>query len=126
MATTAAETPSSQGVQDAEHADILIIGAGISGIGAAHHARERFPDRSLLILEARDHQGGTWWTHRYPGVRSDSDLFTYGYRFKPWRGPAIATGSAILSYLDEVIAEGGVDDRHRHLRRGTRAERCHA
>src|ERR1700689_2355371 len=121
MATTAAETPSSQGVQDAEHVDILIIGAGISGIAAAHHARERFGDRSLLILEARDHQGGTWWTHRYPGVRSDSDLFTYGYRFKPWRGPAIATGSEFLSYLDEVIAEDGLDDCIRYLHRVTSA-----
>jgi monooxygenase len=121
MATTASETPSSQGVQDGDHVDILIIGAGLSGIGAAHHARERFGDRSLLILEARDHHGGTWWTHRYPGVRSDSDLFTYGYRFKPWRGPAIATGSEILSYLDEVIAEDGLHDRIRYLHRVTAA-----
>jgi monooxygenase len=116
MATTASETPSRPGAADADHVDILIIGAGLSGIGAAHYVRERFGDRSLLILEARDHQGGTWWTHRYPGVRSDSDLFTYGYRFKPWRGPAIATGPEILSYLDEVIAEDGLDDfiRYRH------------
>jgi monooxygenase len=121
MATTASGTPSSQGVQDADHVDILIIGAGISGIGAAHHARERFGDRSLLILEARDHHGGTWWTHQYPGVRSDSDLFTYGYRFKPWRGPAIATGSAILSYLGEVIAEDGLDASIRYLHRVTSA-----
>jgi monooxygenase len=121
MAATASETPSSRGVRDADHVDILIIGAGISGIGAAHHARERFGDRSLLVLEARDHHGGTWWTHRYPGVRSDSDLFTYGYRFKPWRGTAIATGSAILSYLDEVIAEDGLDARIRYRHRVTSA-----
>jgi monooxygenase len=121
MATTASETPSSQGVQGTDHVDILIIGAGISGIGAAHHAREQFPGRSLLILEAREHHGGTWWTHQYPGVRSDSDLFTYGYRFKPWRGPAIATGSAILSYLDEVVAEDGLDARIRYLHRVTSA-----
>jgi monooxygenase len=122
MATTASETPSSQGVRAADHVDLLIIGAGISGIGAAHHARERFGDRSLLILEARDHHGGTWWTHQYPGVRSDSDLFTYGYRFKPWRGPAIATGSAILSYLDEVIAEDGLNACIRYLHRVTSAD----
>src|SRR5690349_10531554 len=88
--------------------DFLVVGAGISGIGAAHHLRERFPGRSVVVLEARDHHGGTWWTHRYPGVRSDSDLYTYGYRFKPWRGPAIASGPAILDYLDEVIAEDGL------------------
>jgi cation diffusion facilitator CzcD-associated flavoprotein CzcO len=121
MATTASGTPSSPGVQDADQVDILIVGAGISGIGAAHHAQERFGDRSLLILEARDHHGGTWWTHQYPGVRSDSDLFTYGYRFKPWRGPAIATGSAILSYLGEVIAEDGLDACIRYLHRVTSA-----
>ena len=119
MATTASETPARQRVQDAGYVDILIIGAGLSGIGAAHHARERFPDRSVLVLEARDHHGGTWWTHRYPGVRSDSDLFTYGFRFKPWRGTAIATGPAILSYLDEVIAEDGLDDHIRYLHRVT-------
>ncbi len=101
-------------VREGGHADILIVGAGVSGIGAAHHARERFPGRSLLILEAKDGHGGTWWTHRYPGVRSDSDLYTYGYRFKPWRGPAIASGPAILSYLDEVIAEDGLAARIRY------------
>jgi cation diffusion facilitator CzcD-associated flavoprotein CzcO len=115
--TTGPQKASSQGVaSDACHVSILIIGAGVSGIGAAHHARERLPGASLLILEARDHHGGTWWTHQYPGVRSDSDLFTYGYRFKPWRGPAIASGPAILSYLDEVIADDGLDAciRYRH------------
>src|ERR1700728_1744110 len=121
MTTPASETRSDHDVQDAGHVDILIIGAGLSGIGAAHHARERFPDRSLLVLEGRDHHGGTWWTHRYPGVRSDSDLFTYGFRFKPWRGTAIATGPAILSYLDEVIAEDGLDDYIRYLHRVTAA-----
>jgi cation diffusion facilitator CzcD-associated flavoprotein CzcO len=109
MSAIASETTSGAGVQDAGHVDILIVGAGVSGIGAAHHVRERFPERSLLILEARDHHGGTWWTHQYPGVRSDSDLFTYGYRFKPWRGPAIASGPAILSYLDEVMADDGLE-----------------
>jgi cation diffusion facilitator CzcD-associated flavoprotein CzcO len=119
--TTAPQTAASEGVRDAGHADFLIIGAGISGIGAAHHMRERFPDRSLLILEARDRHGGTWWTHRYPGVRSDSDLFTYGYRFKPWRGPAIASGPAILDYLDEVVADDGLAGHIRYHHRVTSA-----
>jgi cation diffusion facilitator CzcD-associated flavoprotein CzcO len=121
MTAIAPETASSQGAQDAGHVDILIVGAGVSGIGAAHHVREQLPDRSFLVLEARDHHGGTWWTHRYPGVRSDSDLFTYGYRFKPWRGPAIASGPAILSYLDEVMAEDGLDAHIRYLHRVTSA-----
>jgi cation diffusion facilitator CzcD-associated flavoprotein CzcO len=109
MTTTVPDTTAAADVRDAGHVDILIIGAGVSGIGAAHYMRERFPDRSLLILEAKDGPGGTWRTHRYPGVRSDSDLFTYGYQFKPWQGPAIAAGPAILSYLDEVITEEGLD-----------------
>ncbi len=99
-----------------EHVDVLVVGAGISGIGAAHHLRERFPDRSFVVLDALADRGGTWWTHRYPGARSDSDLFTFGYRFKPWRGPSIATSEEILSYLDEVIEEDdlGAVIRHRH------------
>jgi cation diffusion facilitator CzcD-associated flavoprotein CzcO len=112
MATTAPATETSQLVE-AGHVDVIIVGAGVSGIGAAHHLRERFPDRSFAILEALDDRGGTWWTHRYPGVRSDSDLFTYGYRFKPWRGPSIAAGQEILDYLDEVIDE---DDLKQHIR----------
>jgi monooxygenase len=98
---------------DSEHHDVLIVGAGVSGIGAAHHLRARFPDRTFAILEAQDARGGTWWTHRFPGARSDSDLFTYGYRHKPWVGPSIAAGGAILEYLDEVIEE---DDLAGHIR----------
>jgi monooxygenase len=115
MTTTApATTPErSEDLQDGGHVDVLIVGAGVSGIGAAHHLQEQFPDRSFVILDAQDNRGGTWWTHRYPGVRSDSDLFTYGYRFKPWRGPSIAAGGEILNYLDEVIEE---DDLGRHIR----------
>ena len=103
-------------IKDAGHVDVLIVGAGVSGIGAAHTLRQQFPDRTFVILDAQDNRGGTWWTHRYPGVRSDSDLFTYGYRFKPWRGPSIAAGEAILAYLDEVIDECdlGQHIRYRH------------
>jgi monooxygenase len=96
-----------------EHVDVLVVGAGVSGIDAAYHLRERFPERSFVVLEAQDNRGGTWWTHRYPGVRSDSDLFTYGYQFKPWRGPSIAAGGEILDYLDEVIDE---NDLKRYIR----------
>ncbi|GAA1214834.1 flavin-containing monooxygenase [Pseudonocardia alaniniphila] len=100
-----------------EHVDVLIVGAGISGIGAAYHLKDRFPGRSFVLLDALDGHGGTWWTHRYPGARSDSDLFTFGYGFKPWRGPSIASAEEILSYLDEVIDEndlaGAIRYRHR-------------
>jgi monooxygenase len=107
--------------QDAEHVGVLIVGAGVSGIGAAHQLRDQFPDRTLVILDAQDNRGGTWWTHRYPGVRSDSDLFTYGYRFKPWRGPSIAAGEEILAYLDEVIDEYELGQYIRYQHRVTAA-----
>jgi monooxygenase len=105
----------------ATHVDVLVVGAGISGIGAAYHLRERFPDRSFVVLDALDGPGGTWWTHRFPGVRSDSDLFTFGYGFKPWRGPSIAGAPEIRAYLDEVIDENGLRDRIRHRHRVTGA-----
>ncbi len=94
--------------------DVLIVGAGLSGIGAAHHLRTAFPDRTYTILEARDTIGGTWDLFRYPGVRSDSDMHTLGYRFKPWtQAKAIADGPSILSYVRETAAEEGID---RHIR----------
>ncbi|MEQ8311110.1 MAG: NAD(P)/FAD-dependent oxidoreductase [Sphingopyxis sp.] len=91
--------------------DVLIIGAGISGIGAAHHLSQQLPEKDFLILEAKNSYGGTWDTHRYPGARSDSDLYTFGYRFKPWVGPPVAGRSEILRYLEEAIEEGGFADR---------------
>jgi monooxygenase len=97
-----------------EHVDVLVVGAGVAGIGAGHHLRERFPDRSFAILDTHPDRGGTWWTHRYPGARSDSDLFTYGYRHKPWRGPSIASSEEILAYLDEVIEEDGLKEATRY------------
>jgi monooxygenase len=104
-----------------QHVDVLIVGAGISGIGAAHHLQERQPDRSFVVLDALDHFGGTWWTHKYPGVRSDSDLFTFGYRFKPWKGNPLATAEEILKYLGEVIEENGLDEHIRYRHRITAA-----
>lgn len=100
-----------------EHFDVLIVGAGISGIGGAHHLQEQCPGRSFVVLEAQEGFGGTWRTHRYPGIRSDSDLYTFGYRFKPWVGPPIGTAPEILSYMQEVIDEDGLD---RHIRYGHR------
>jgi monooxygenase len=110
-----------EAAEETEHVDVLIVGAGISGIGAAHHLRERFPGRSFVVLDALEGRGGTWWTHRYPGARSDSDLFTFGYRFKPWRGPSIASSEEILAYLDEVIDEDDLGDAIRYRHRVTAA-----
>lgn len=98
-----------------EHYDVLIIGAGISGLGAAYHLKDQRPGTTFAIFDALETYGGTWWTHCYPGVRSDSDLFTFGYRFKPWPGPPIATAEEILKYLGEMIDENDLD-RHIHYR----------
>ncbi len=91
--------------QKTEHFDVLIVGAGISGVGGAYHLTKQCPDKSFVVLEALDNFGGTWWTHRYPGIRSDSDLHTFGYRFKPWTSAPIASAAEILAYMGEVIAE---------------------
>ncbi|MGE5159475.1 MAG: flavin-containing monooxygenase, partial [Gemmatimonas sp.] len=102
-----------------EHFDVLIVGAGISGIGSAYHLTTQLPGTSFVILEAQESFGGTWITHKYPGIRSDSDLHTFGYRFKPWVGPPIATAAEILSYMGEVIEEndlaGHIRYKHRIL-----------
>ena len=93
-----------------EHVDVLIVGAGISGIGAAYYLQKEHPGRSYAILEARGATGGTWDLFRYPGIRSDSDLHTFGYEFKPWRDEdAIASADKILAYLRETVAENGID-----------------
>jgi cation diffusion facilitator CzcD-associated flavoprotein CzcO len=105
----------------ADHFDVLIVGAGISGIGSAYHLQDQCPDKTYAVIEAKDTFGGTWDTHRYPGVRSDSDLYTFGYRFKPWVGAPIASGDEILIYLGDVIAENAID---RHIRYGTRIMAC--
>ncbi len=101
--------------QQAKHYDVLIAGAGISGIGAAYHMATQCPDMSFIVLDALDSFGGTWHTHRYPGIRSDSDLYTFGYRFKPWTGDPIASADKILAYMNEVIEENDLD-RHIHYR----------
>ncbi len=101
---------------ETEHFDVLIVGAGISGIGGAYHLLKQCPGTNFVVLEAQESFGGTWITHRYPGIRSDSDLHTFGYRFKPWTGTPIATAAEILRYMGEVIAENGIDShiRYRH------------
>ncbi|MBI1682132.1 flavin-containing monooxygenase [Caulobacter hibisci] len=100
-----------------DHVDVLIVGAGLSGIGAAHHLTRRLPGKTYAILEAREAIGGTWDLFRYPGIRSDSDMYTLGYSFKPWReAKAIADGPSILRYVRETATEAGVNQhiRFRH------------
>jgi monooxygenase len=110
------------GSTSVEHLDVLIVGAGLSGIGAAHHLTAAFPHRTYAILEARDTIGGTWDLFRYPGVRSDSDMHTLGYRFRPWtQAKAIVDGPAILQYVRDTATEAGID---RHIRFGHKAVRA--
>jgi cation diffusion facilitator CzcD-associated flavoprotein CzcO len=106
-----------------EHVDVLIIGAGLSGVGAACHLKSKCPGKSIAILEARACIGGTWDLFRYPGIRSDSDMYTLGYSFRPWReAKSIADGPSILRYVRETAAEHGVEELIRFRHRALRAE----
>src|SRR5215207_1010732 len=116
MPDAAAQLTSSS-AQTLEHFDVLIVGAGISGIGGAYHLTKQCPGTSFVVLEAQESFGGTWLTHRYPGIRSDSDLYTFGYRFKPWTGAPIATAAEILKYMGDVIEENGLGPRIRYRHR---------
>jgi monooxygenase len=98
-----------------EHFDVLIVGAGLSGVGAAVHLRQRCPNKSFVILEGRPQMGGTWDLFRYPGIRSDSDMHTLGYSFKPWKqAKSIADGPSILDYVHETAAEYRIDEHIRY------------
>lgn len=102
------------------HVDVLIVGAGLSGVGAACHLTRSLPRKRYLVLEARERMGGTWDLFRYPGIRSDSDMFTLGYRFRPWDGDrSIAEGESIRRYIEETAREYRVDEHIRYQRRVT-------
>ena len=110
---TTSETTTEVELTITEEFDVLIVGAGISGVGGAYHLTKQRPGTSFVVLDGLDSFGGTWWMHRYPGIRSDSDLHTFGYRFKPWTGPPIASAEEILKYMGDVIEE---NDLNRHIR----------
>jgi len=106
-----------------EHFDVLIVGAGLSGIGAGYHLQTECPGKSYVILEGRDAIGGTWDLFRYPGIRSDSDMYTLGYNFRPWReAKAIADGPSILQYVRDTARENGIDKEVRFNHRVMRAQ----
>jgi monooxygenase len=108
-----------------ENFDVVIVGAGLSGIGAAWHLQDQCPGKSYVILEGRDSIGGTWDLFRYPGIRSDSDMHTLGYSFKPWNeAKAIADGPSILQYVKETAAENGIDNHIRFQHQVTTASWC--
>src|SRR6476661_1732414 len=105
-----------------KHLDVLIVGAGISGIDAAYRVKTRCPNKSWLILESRDRIGGTWDLFRYPGVRSDSDMFTLGFPFRPWRSDqAIVGGTDIRNYIEDTAREFGIFDKIRFREHVTHA-----
>jgi cation diffusion facilitator CzcD-associated flavoprotein CzcO len=112
--------PASAAANQQTDLDVLIVGAGLSGIGAAYHLQQNCPKKRYAILEGREALGGTWDLFRYPGIRSDSDMYTLGYSFRPWTNPkAIADGESILAYLRDTATENGID---RHIRFGHRVE----
>ncbi len=121
---TSTESPAVSDAAQKENFDVLIVGAGISGVGAAYHLAHQRPGTSYVVLEALDNYGGTWWTHKYPGIRSDSDLHTFGYRFKPWVGAPIATAEEILKYMGEVIEENDLAQHIRYNHKITNAAWC--
>src|SRR6266851_1007654 len=106
-----------------EFVDVVIVGAGISGISAAWHLQDRCPSKSYAVLERRDDLGGTWDLFRYPGIRSDSDMYTLGFRFRPWPdAQAIADGPSILSYVRETAHMYGIDEKIRYGHRVVAAD----
>jgi cation diffusion facilitator CzcD-associated flavoprotein CzcO len=106
-----------------EHLDVIVVGAGLSGIGAGHYLQTKCPWASYAIFEARDAIGGTWDLFRYPGIRSDSDMFTLGYSFRPWDGEkTIADGASILQYIKDTASESGIDQHIRFNHRIVRAD----
>ena len=108
--------------KEIQNFDVIIVGAGIAGITTAYYLQKERPESSYLILESLDNYGGTWYTHKYPGIRSDSDLYTFGFKFKPWTSAPIATADEILKYLGETIKENQIDEHIRYNHKIIEAE----
>ena len=122
MAQSRVVDAASNGAAAPEHFDVLIVGAGLSGVGAAWHLEDRRPGTSYAILEAREDLGGTWDLFRYPGIRSDSDMHTLGYRFRPWtKSKTITDGDSILEYVRDTAREAGIDRKIRYRQKVVRA-----
>src|SRR5450631_1902924 len=122
LASSQTAPPTIEAAKSLEHFDVLIVGAGLSGIGAGCHLQRQCPAKFYVILESRNTSGGTWDLFRYPGVRSDSDMYTLGYNFRPWKeSKAIADGSAIVNYIRETARQYGVDRKIRFGHLVTRA-----
>jgi cation diffusion facilitator CzcD-associated flavoprotein CzcO len=127
MSTTTSGSTNASAEATSTDVDVLIVGAGISGIGAAYHLTTRAPGQSYLVLEAREAIGGTWDQFRYPGIRSDSDMPTFGFGFKPWTHKnSIAAAPVILDYLRETVTENGIDEHIRFSHRVESADFCSA
>lgn len=120
--TNLLDESTAQASEPVEELDVIIVGAGISGISAAWHIQSRCPGRTYAVLEARDSLGGTWDLHRFPGVRSDVDMFTFGFRFRPWPDAStVSPRQSILRYLQDTVTESGVDG---HIRYGSKVIGC--
>ena len=99
-------------MENSNHFNVIVIGAGISGIGAGYYLKKNCPNKSFCIIEGRENIGGTWDLFKYPGIRSDSDMFTLGYAFKPWKEQkTIANGPSILNYLEETVEENNLREK---------------
>lgn len=113
-----------QPLPEHSHFDVVVMGAGVSGISAASMLRQRFPEKTFVLFEAMESFGGTWHTHQYPGIRTDSDMFTYGFADAPWSGDTVATGAQIQSYLGQVIARHALAPLMHYRHRIVRAAWC--
>ena len=121
VVSTSENNPVTDNPDSLSTVDVLIVGAGISGIDAAYHLQQELPEKTFSLVDRQASFGGTWRTHKYPGIRSDSDLYTFGFSWKPWTGVPIATAEEILSYLEEALDEQNIK---KHIRYRQSVQTC--